>query len=125
MVSKDSTGRIGDGHLRARMEFQLRHGPAADADDAHILHDDAVDTDIAEFRNVFTQRRQFIVTHEGIYRHIDPHFVDMDEMDGPPQFFGAEILRILPCSKTGASEIHGIRAGIDGGFESFPGPRRG
>ena len=52
MVGKDGTSGIGNGHLRTGMQFQFRYRAAAKPDDAKILDNNAINTDIAEERDI-------------------------------------------------------------------------
>ena len=77
MVGKDGTSGIGNGHLRTGMQFQFRYRAAAKPDDAKILDNNAINTDIAEERDIVPQRLHFLISDKGIDRDIDTNMVQV------------------------------------------------
>lgn len=67
---------------------------AAKPDDAKILDNNAINTDIAEERDIVPQRLHFLISDKGIDRDIDTNMVQVSKSDGPLQFFRAKIFGI-------------------------------
>ena len=125
MVGKDGTSGIGNGHLRTGMQFQFRYRAAAKPDDAKILDNDAINTDIAEERDIVPQRLHFLISDKGIDRDIDTNMVQVSKSDGPLQFFRAKIFGIGPSAKSRATQINRIGTGKNSRLKGLPGPSRG
>ena len=125
MVGKDGTSGIGNGHLRTGMQFQFRYRAAAKPDDAKILDNNAINTDIAEERDIVPQRLHFLISDKGIDRDIDTNMVQVSKSDGPLQFFRAKIFGIGPSAKSRATQLNRIGTGKNSRLKGLPGPSRG
>ena len=83
-----------DGHLRARVEGQVRHGLVRDFRHTEVLHEDGVGAGLVEEAQVVFEWLELFVGHDRVDRHVDGDIPEVREVDGLAQFLAVEVVGI-------------------------------
>ena len=106
------------------MQGQLRHNLARQANNAQILHDDAIHAHIVQKEQIVGQLCQLAIIHQGINGDVKTNSVHMSKVHSLRHFFFIKIAGIGASTKGLAAHVHGIGTGIHRRLQGLPAASR-
>ena len=111
--------------LRAQMKREVRCNTFCNSDNGRVVDDECIRACCIKCCNRFGQIFQIFITHKRIHGDVNLHTAFVRISNGLRNLFKRKIIRKVAQRERGCSEIHGVRAELNCGHETFPVARRG
>ena len=118
--SKINAAAVRNRHLRAGVQRQLRHNFLRQTDNAQVLHDNAIHTNVAQKAQIFCQLRQLAVVDKRVDRNIQAYMMHMRKIYRLCHLLLIKIAGIGTSAERLAAHINGICTGIHRCLQRLP-----
>ena len=107
------------------MKREVRCNTFCNSDYGRVVDDECIRARCIKCCNRFGQIFQIFITHKRIHGDVNLHAAFVRISNGLRNLFKRKIIRKVAQRECGCSEIHGVRAELNCGHETFPVARRG